>query len=122
MPSSRRLSEQLGIARNTVMLAYEVLREDGFLVSRERSGYYVNIAVDDQKTVVEKPSVEINSSINWSERLTSNARAHRNIKKPTNWRELKYCFVYGQLDHHLFPVKHWRECWRDAVGVQEIAE
>ena len=104
------------------MLAYESLKEDGFLISRERSGYYVNGHLNEQKAEVEKTGIPIEETIDWGERLTSNARALRNIKKPHNWHEFKYCFVYGQLDPKLFPVKHWRECWRDAVGVQEITD
>ena len=42
LPSSRKLSQQLGIGRNTVMLAYAALEEDGYLIARERSGYFVN--------------------------------------------------------------------------------
>jgi len=38
LPSSRKLAEQLGVARNTVVLAYEQLIEESFLESRERSG------------------------------------------------------------------------------------
>lgn len=40
LPSSRKLAEQLGVARNTVVLAYEQLVEEGFLESRARSGIY----------------------------------------------------------------------------------
>ena len=42
LPSSRRLAKELGVARNTVMLAYDQLLDDGYLVARERSGYFVN--------------------------------------------------------------------------------
>ena len=42
LPSSRKLAKQLNIARNTVVLAYEHLLDDGYLLARERSGYYVN--------------------------------------------------------------------------------
>ena len=42
LPSSRKLAKQLGVARNTVVLAYEQLIEEGFLISRERSGIFVN--------------------------------------------------------------------------------
>ena len=38
LPSSRKLAEQLSVARNTVVLAYEQLIEEGLLESRERSG------------------------------------------------------------------------------------
>ena len=41
LPSSRKLAEQLGVARNTVVLAYEQLIEENFLESRLRSGIFV---------------------------------------------------------------------------------
>src|SRR5258706_2598879 len=42
LPSSREMAEQLGVARNTVVLAYQQLADEGYLVSRERSGHLVN--------------------------------------------------------------------------------
>ena len=42
LPSSRQLATQLDVARNTVVLAYQQLSAEGYLVSRERSGVYVN--------------------------------------------------------------------------------
>jgi GntR family transcriptional regulator/MocR family aminotransferase len=42
LPSSRKLAEQLGVARNTVVLVYEQLIDEGYLISREGSGIYVN--------------------------------------------------------------------------------
>jgi DNA-binding transcriptional MocR family regulator len=33
LPSSRHLSSQLGVGRNTVVLAYQTLLDDGYLVS-----------------------------------------------------------------------------------------
>ena len=47
LPSTRKLAEQLDVARNTVVLAYEQLIEEGYLVSRERSGIYVNEKIND---------------------------------------------------------------------------
>ena len=126
MPSSRSLSERLGIARNTVMAAYESLQDDEFIISRERSGYYVNDTVLEDKAAQNfsadtKNSLE-SEAVDWSSRLTFKATKLRNIVKPANWRDYEYCFVYGQIDPSLFPVRHWRECWRDAVGVQEISD
>jgi len=126
MPSSRSLSERLGIARNTVMAAYESLQDDEFIISRERSGYFVNNSVLEDKALQKSRSDVENSlesgSVDWSNKLTFKATKLRNIVKPSNWRDFKYCFVYGQIDPRLFPVRHWRECWRDAVGVQEISD
>ena len=42
LPSSRVLSQQLKVSRNTVILAYQALVDTGYLQPRERSGYVVN--------------------------------------------------------------------------------
>ena len=42
LPSSRKLASVLGISRNTVIRVYERMLSDGIILSRERSGYYVN--------------------------------------------------------------------------------
>ena len=42
LPSSRELAKQLGIARNTVVLSYQHLVDNGYLHARSRSGYFVN--------------------------------------------------------------------------------
>ena len=36
VPSTRALAKDLGVSRNTVMLAYEQLAAEGYLVSRHR--------------------------------------------------------------------------------------
>ena len=41
LPSSRELAEQLGVARNTVVLACQQLVAEGLLTGRPRSGLYV---------------------------------------------------------------------------------
>src|SRR5271167_1006717 len=41
MPSGRDLAAILKVSRNTIVIAYEQLVDQNFLVSRERSGYFV---------------------------------------------------------------------------------
>ncbi len=41
LPSKRSLAEHLGIGLITVENAYQMLKEEGYIESRERSGYYV---------------------------------------------------------------------------------
>ncbi|OWR33024.1 GntR family transcriptional regulator [Saccharibacillus sp. O23] len=41
LPSVRRMSEKTGLHRLTVFKAYGMLKEDGWVESREKSGYYV---------------------------------------------------------------------------------
>jgi GntR family transcriptional regulator/MocR family aminotransferase len=124
LPSSRKLSEQLGIGRNTVMLAYAALEEDGYLIARERSGYFVNPEVLQGRVESrgEAGTPGTGMGPDWASVLTQRPSEQVNIRKPVNWRDFEYCFIYGQLDPGLFPVRHWRECWRDAVRVPEIGE
>lgn len=42
LPSTRDLSKDLCVARNTVLSAYECLVSEGFICSRQGSGYYVS--------------------------------------------------------------------------------
>ena len=42
IPSTRTMAKRLKVSRNTVMLAYQALAADGYLQSRERSGFYVS--------------------------------------------------------------------------------
>ncbi len=42
LPSSRDLALMLDISRNTVVLAYEKLADDGYIENRPRSGYFVS--------------------------------------------------------------------------------
>jgi GntR family transcriptional regulator/MocR family aminotransferase len=41
LPSKRLLAEHLGISLITVETAYQMLKEEGYIESRERSGYFV---------------------------------------------------------------------------------
>lgn len=121
LPSSRDLSAELGIGRNTVILAYQQMVDEGFLISEERRGYFVNptILADDLQpaTTVESP---IHQEIDWKTRLRITPSAMRKIDKPRDWQEYKYPFLYGQFDPQLFPVADWRECSRMALSVLEI--
>ena len=40
LPSVRYVAEELGVSRNTVDKAYQQLYAEGYVVSRNRSGYY----------------------------------------------------------------------------------
>ena len=114
LPSSRHLAKALGVSRNTVTLAYQGLMDDGFLIGKERSGYYVNAEAIDFKQPDTKPHT--GAGIDWSRRLTSRPSRQANISKPLDWQTYTYPFIYGQVDHNLFPINEWRECSREALG------
>ena len=118
IPSTRKMAKSLDVSRNTVVLAYQGLLDDGYLIARERSGYYVAEkaleAVPPQKTVPRtRPS---GAGIDWLARLTKDPGAQANVTKPLDWQSYAYPFIYGQVDHNLFPLAEWRDCARQALG------
>ncbi|WP_299310650.1 PLP-dependent aminotransferase family protein [uncultured Halomonas sp.] len=121
LPSSRKLARELRVARNTVMLAYEQLLDDGYLIAKSRSGYFVNPEI--LKGRAEKP-VRLNDidaeRMPWEELLTVHPSQQETISKPGDWHRYDYPFLYGQIDPTLFPTQHWRECSRDSMSVPAI--
>jgi len=123
VPSSRAMAEQLSVSRNTITLAYQALVADGYLESRDRSGYYVGQdapvsgAVPDTATRP-APGVDIDSI--WRTRFRRSFSRQDRIAKPLNWREYAYPFVYGQADPSLFNHSDWRDCARQALGLRNF--
>jgi GntR family transcriptional regulator/MocR family aminotransferase len=121
IPSSRDMADQLGVARNTVVLAYQQLCDEDYLQSRQRSGYFVNPAM-----VVPRPEVGTavakagGSAPDWARRLKLQPTAQRSIVKAADWQDYPYPFLYGQLDASLFPTADWRECCLKALSVLGI--
>ncbi len=123
VPSSRLLSDSLGVARNTVVFAYQQLVSEGYLVSRERSGHVV--ANDVLKGRVAATSEPVTGQVaqpraSWDQRLSFHPSTQRNIVKPADWQKLPFPFVYAQFDASQFPTAEWRECCTKALSVLDI--
>ena len=121
LPSCRRLARQLRVARNTVVLAYQHLVDEGYLVTRERSGYYVN---DDilAGRVIQEPETHSGAIFgpDWESRTLVSPSHQRNVVKAGDWQRYRYPFIYGQVDLALFPIADWRECSRQALSPAAI--
>lgn len=134
VPSSRYLADQLRIARNTVVFAYQQLVCEGYLVSRERSGHFVSDTVMEGHSgsvadalAADAPVADATAAasreaggVRWDERLRFRPTRQRNITKPRDWQKQPYPFVYGQFDQDLFPTAEWRECCIKALSVLDI--
>lgn len=94
LPSIRYLADSLNISRTTVHMAYQQLLAEGYIESKERSGYYVakldndlpGAGVQDHPT----PLLE------------------RGSKKKTN--PILYNFYMSDIDTAHFPLDRWRSC------------
>jgi GntR family transcriptional regulator/MocR family aminotransferase len=120
LPSSRKLAKQLSVARNTVVHAYQNLVDEGFLLARERSGYYVNEDILKGRVDAPKQSRLFDSKIDWAKKLVVFPDKFRQNSKPSNWNQYPYPFICGQYDRKIFPIADWRECAREAVAINAI--
>jgi GntR family transcriptional regulator/MocR family aminotransferase len=124
VPSSRELATDLGLGRITVVLAYQQLADEGYLVSHERKGHFVSLSLLGQRIQSRAPTESEHQAqgIGWSQRLHQHPSAQRSIVKPANWQKSPYPFLYGQFDESLFPTTAWRECCLKALSVLDIRD
>jgi GntR family transcriptional regulator / MocR family aminotransferase len=117
LPSSRKLARTLGVSRNTVVIAYQGLVDDGYLTARERSGFYVNGDIREGNCPLSAPKEPSDGQApHWENLFRIRPSRQQNIQKPLHWQSYPYPFIYGQVDQELFPIAEWRECSRQALG------
>ena len=126
LPSIRQLSSELSVSVTTVALAYEALKQDGFVEARNRSGFYVNqdvltdpghaIKADVPADIAERPP-KLDYGAFFKDRSFDRERV---VKPPDSLVRYRYPFVCGLIDPSLFPITSWRECVRDSVNVVEV--
>jgi GntR family transcriptional regulator/MocR family aminotransferase len=114
LPSTRGLARHLGVSRVTVALAYEELVAQGYLEALPRSGHRV-AAAPPVHAAASGPAR--GAAISWEDRLTRRyTPLLRPVRKPRDWRDFPFPFVYGQVDPTLFDLPAWRECAREALS------
>lgn len=116
MPSSRKLAEQLGVSRNTIVLIYESLLDAGYLQSHSRRGYFISPAFHEPDQLSRNREQGLGGAApDWSVRFVHRPSTELNIVKPNDWRSFEFPFIYGQVQHEFFPIDHWRECARKTL-------
>lgn len=121
LPSSRKLADQLKVARNTVVLAYEQLIEEGFLESRQRSGIFVNRHILESRVGFQgNPSEQEYQDPSWRKRIRLNIDQEGQFCWPSNWQQYPFPFIDGHFDSSLYPATQWRESSRLVLGTRII--
>jgi GntR family transcriptional regulator / MocR family aminotransferase len=128
VPSTRSLSESLGISRATVTLAYEYLLSEGYLQSSAGSGTYVCrqlpeslMRTPDIKDGKRRASLEIEKPKRLSRRLSK----YGSYLKERPWvdyaeDEPEIQFSFGRPDLEQFPVKTWFQIAGQVYKKQEM--
>ena len=116
LPSSRELARLLALSRNTVTAAYQQLIDETFLESRPRSGVFVAHHARPAAAMQPPPDSltlrhrAATRAPDWKLRLRRPLEGTPTLRKPEQWRQYPYPFVYGNFDPGLFPMEDFREC------------
>ncbi|WP_295891447.1 PLP-dependent aminotransferase family protein [uncultured Vibrio sp.] len=119
LPSCRKLSTQMKVSRNTVSLVYESLLDDGYLISKPRSGYYLSEKYASPDANLESSHSGAESAKNalcWEDKIKIQTGHYQRIVKPSQWSCYRYPFIYGQPSIRDFPLTQWRESTRKVVA------
>jgi GntR family transcriptional regulator/MocR family aminotransferase len=105
LPSTRELAEQLGISRTVVLLAYDQLLAEGFVVGRGGSGTYASEGLSGTTSGRKTHPAKIRLS-----RFGSTvSEAAATVDSPRRRSPpLRYDFAYGRSDIETFPFEMWR--------------
>ena len=126
LPSIRQLSTDLKVSVTTVALAYEGLKQDGFVDARTRSGYFVNrdVLTDPGHALKEDVAADVAArpaKIDYAEFFRDRSFNLQRVVKPSDCLvRYRYPFICGLIEPSLFPITSWRECVRDSVNVVEV--
>jgi GntR family transcriptional regulator/MocR family aminotransferase len=95
LPSSRSLSKDLRISRNTVDMAYQQLLSEGYIFAKPRSGYYVEAI--HQTDVLIKEFNKMDLPLETANDTT------------------QYDLQYGKLSSNIFPLSQWQRLTNECI-------
>lgn len=138
LPGSRSLALDLGVSRNTVVLAYERLMSEGYLEPQPRKGFFVaeEIMHDNPRRLEPRVVRSEGAPVSITEgRIVFQGESH--VTVPQCDPPVRYDFWVGRPDPRLFPVKAWRQmvnrrlyddsrdymaCYCEPAGLAELRE
>jgi GntR family transcriptional regulator/MocR family aminotransferase len=112
LPPTRELAERLGVARNTVTLAYDRLAGEGFVTSRVGAGTFVSshIAVAPAPSRTKREEGALRPRTMWDALPLP----------PAFERTAEFDFRVGLPDSTLFPHKAWRRLTARALRADSV--
>jgi GntR family transcriptional regulator/MocR family aminotransferase len=118
LPSSRRLAEQLGISRNTVVRAYEELCTEGYVEARPASCVAVAATLPDSVVLPldAAPGLHHDSGNDSVEMPLPATQPRCPDLINRNRSRLSFDFFPGRPNAGLFPIKTWRRLMQNCLS------
>lgn len=120
VPSSRDLADQLNVSRTVVLLAYEQLEAEGYLVGRSGSGTYVSRGLAGEKRV-HAPRAQTRFELSRFGAFAADKAAESDPSERSA-QECRYDFTYGEGDLWSFPFARWRRILMGHAQAQPHAQ
>ncbi len=111
VPASRSLSEQLGVSRNTVILAYEQLLSEGYIESRPNVGTFVSSSLPERVVMAGSHAAEVEekrANDNYDDAHVQPCGVRAQTVISPNRDRFQHDFWVGRTDATTFPVNEWR--------------
>jgi GntR family transcriptional regulator/MocR family aminotransferase len=116
LPPSRQLAEQLGVARATIVGAYDQLTSEGFITSHRGSGTFVtDVAVRAAPATGKAPHEH--SAALLPRPIWNNVRLEQPLRPPAT-----FDFRTGLADTSAFPFQAWRRLSADAMSAPTVGK
>lgn len=106
LPSSRDLADQLNVSRTVVLLAYEQLEAEGYLVGRTGSGTYVCKGLAGEARV-HAPRAQTRFELSRFGAFAAGRASEPGQPEPSAQR-FRHDFTYGGSELWGFPYARWR--------------
>jgi GntR family transcriptional regulator/MocR family aminotransferase len=126
LPSSRQLSRQLAVSRNTVVRAYDLLILDGYVESRPASGVFVcDVPPDSEAKAANDAPRGADASASCMPMPSFTPRAPNASHQRSR---LSLDFVPRRASPTLFPIKLWRRLLQNnlshggAIGLSQYSD
>ncbi|MDD6207849.1 MAG: PLP-dependent aminotransferase family protein [Clostridiales bacterium] len=103
LPSTRNLASHLFVSRNTVELGYEQLLSEGYIESRQRSGYYVCFQKQMSDVIPPAPSSK--------EKKAAIPDTRTDLKET----DVSYRFSPFDVDISHFPFRTWNQLSKNSL-------
>jgi len=109
LPSSRLLSEQLGVSRNTVLMAYERLIAEDYVYSVKTLGTFVNASLPENSLTLSDPGRAcIKAEERHPQRFPVTFKGRVQALNNPRRDQLDIDFWVGRPDPMSFPINRWR--------------
>jgi GntR family transcriptional regulator/MocR family aminotransferase len=107
------------VSRITISLAFTELQSNDYLISKDRSGFYVSKNAPPPPSFSEK--IGVRDTVDWSKMIGQRFSIENWPAKPQNWSSFPFPFIYGQTDPSLFDHSNWRQCALMALGAKDFS-